>query len=175
MVTPQIGWEALSRLPHSSSCSGLFPLANRLAIGVVIDVPACVHVPRCSRLHRVAKIALGRFCFALDLLGSSIDLRACIAGPLADLPLRAACRVIHCSLDFVVIHMSTSVGIAFVVLRPAISQRLRKRRALSYAPLHLKPDFPNSRYSAALRPDISWITRTTSARTSNTWIKPPIV
>jgi hypothetical protein len=30
-------------------------------------------------------------------------------------------------------------------------------------------------YSAALRPDINWMTKTTSASTSRTWMNPPNV
>src|SRR5512140_3151791 len=89
----------------SSDCQLLLALADGLAVGVVIDIPIGVHISCRSRLYRVTKIADGLLYLALYLLGSSVDLRTRVAGPLTNLALHAARRIIQCSLHLIVIHM----------------------------------------------------------------------
>src|SRR3569833_3194089 len=73
----------------------LFPLPDCFPVGVVVDIAIGVRIAVRTRVHRVAKVAHGLLCFALNLLSRTVNLSTGVAGPLADLTLRAARRIIN--------------------------------------------------------------------------------
>jgi hypothetical protein len=160
---------------HSLSCviakSGLnlLAVANGLTIHIVVHVvvslDGAVGVADC-----VANTAHSLFNLALYLLGSAVGLSLGIAGPLADLAFGAACCVVDRAFYVVAIHISTSVG-------PELRSLGCKKRAHSARFLIRLNcvERGNLLYSAALRPLINWMTRTTNASTSRMWMNPPIV
>src|ERR1700739_548140 len=69
----------------------------------------------------VPNVAHDLLCLALDLLGSALGLSFCVSCPLANLTLSAACSLVDGALNFVAVHVSTSVGSVWKV-------RLQKTR-----------------------------------------------
>src|ERR1035438_5974346 len=85
-----------------------------LAIPLGLDILLVLPVGIGFRIaDGVLDVAPGLFGFALHLLGGAFSLRAGIAGPFADLALRAAYRVVNCTLHSVLIHNSTSWWLLF--------------------------------------------------------------